>query len=340
MKIISLVNQKGGCGKTTTAVNLAFALSQKKYRCLLIDFDPQAHATFFLGVKAQFTTADVLESDISGIKVHLPDFAVNRSDNLWVLASSIGLSSIEQTLFNKPDKLKILSGVLADYDNHFDYCIIDCPPNLGILTLNALVVSDYAIAPMGICGLSLRGVDNLNQIFKMLYEHTNKLPEIFYLITQFDKRYRFSQVFLTKAKDQLGNRLLSSMIRTNIHLRESAVSGQSIFEYKKDARGSEDYKLLSEEIDELTKKTSTIKVSFNDTSSSEVYITGEFNGWQKQEIYKMSKTRDNTFAIDIDLKKGKYRYKFIADNRWIHDPKNQLIESDSFGGKNSILLVE
>ncbi|MCK4917512.1 MAG: AAA family ATPase [Candidatus Omnitrophica bacterium] len=339
MKIVSLVNQKGGCGKTTSAVNLSYALIQKGCTVLLIDLDPQAHATFSLGVTPQFTTTDLLEMIVNNQEYDLNQFFVERSEGFFVLGASIGLSVMEQTLSNRNDKLEIVSKIFANMEMKFDYCIIDCPPNLGILTLNALMVSNQAIVPIGICELSLKGVDNLKNILEIVSQYRKDSITISYLITQYDKRFKFSQIFMDRVKEEFGTKLFSVKIRTNIHLREAAAMGKTIFEHRKDSRGALDYKRLANEIEHRVENVSMIKVFLKAEKLNDVYLIGEFNKWKKSENYKLKKIDNDKWAINLFLKKGEYRYKFIVDNKWINDPNNALIEDDAFGGKNSILLV-
>ncbi len=339
MKIVSLVNQKGGCGKTTSAVNLSYSLTRKGCKVLLIDLDPQAHATFSLGVTPKLTTTDLLERVVNKQEYNLNDFFVERSENLFVLGSSIGLSVIEQTLSNRDDKLEIISKLFANMEMEFDYCIIDCPPNLGILTLNALMASDQAIVPIGICELSLKGVDNLKNILEIVSQYRKDPITVSYLITQYDKRFKFSQIFMEKIKEKFEKKLFSVKIRTNIHLREAASIGKAIYEYKKDSRGAIDYKRLANEMEHRVESVSMVKVFLKAEELNDVYLIGEFNRWNKSEKYKLKKIDDDKWAINLFLKKGEYRYKFIADDKWINDPNNALVEDDPFGGKNSILLV-
>lgn len=336
MEIISVTNQKGGCGKTTTAVNLAHALAKRGQRVLLLDLDPQAHTTFSLGLNPELTAADLFERLLSNSPVNLNDFVVSRLDNLFVLGSSMGLSAVEQTLAQQ-NKLDILKGVLSDAK--FDYAIIDCPPNLGALTLTAMMAANYTIVPIGICELSLKGAENLTQIKNMLFEHRQKVLSVFYLITQLDRRLRFSESFLEKVRPQLGKSLLATMIRTNIHLREATAQGKTIYEYKSDARGAHDYQQLAEEISQAAQQKTLIQLYLKGKAYSEVYLTGEFNAWQKDPRHRLSKLSADTWGITLPFKKGTYRYKFIADDNWINDPENPLEESDAFGGKNSILFV-
>jgi len=352
MKILSFINQKGGCGKTTSAVNLACAFAKNNNKTLLIDLDPQAHATFSLGINPLITTTDLLEN-VSLSRPINPETTLksldNRRTNLSVLGSSIGLSAIENMLTAKKGNLETLKTILDTLSSSFDYCIIDCPPNLGLLTLNAISVSDYAIAPMGICELSLKGVENLKNIFSLLSQNKKNVPELYYLITQVDKRFRFSQDFLKKAKELLGKNLLSVTIRTNISLREAAAKGKSIYEYRSNSRGSVDYMSLAEEIEKiinpskikiLDKHAKGIKFSLKGNGFNEVFVVGEFNNWQKTANFKLKRLDTETWSINVPLTEGKYRYKFVADNQWFKDPMNPLEEKDPFGGINSIISVD
>ncbi len=340
MTIISIINQKGGCGKTTTAVNLSYALAEKGNSTLLIDLDPQAHATFSLGIKPKSTTADLFDKILSSQHFNLNDLLITRRNNLYVLGSSIGLNAIEHSLYQREDKLDILKSFLPSYDITFDYCIIDCPPNLGTLTLNAIIASNYIIAPLGICELSLEGIKNLNSILDMLSGHKNKNIGVFYLITQMERRYKFSKDFYKKVRNLFGKNLFSTVIRSNIHLREAAASGISIFEYKKYSRGSQDYKQLADEVEDVLKEAIIAKFSLRGERFNNVYLTGEFNNWKQDEDYKLKKTNSGIWEINVPLKKGKYRYKFIADGNWINDPANSFQENDTFGGKNSIITID
>lgn len=339
MKVISVANQKGGCGKTTTAVNLSWGLSQKGYRVLLIDLDPQAHATYALGISPDNTTADVFEKIMNNEEINLLEFIKQRSDSLFVLGSSIGLSAVEQTCNQRQDKLEILSRFIEKCNPSYDYCIIDCPPNLGVLTLNAFAASNSTIVPITACDLALRGVEHLTNIMGMLGDFQNKMPSLFYVITQYDRRYTFSKEFLKKAKDLFGKQLLLSIIRTNIHLRQATANGDSIFEFKKDSRGAQDYSHFANEIEKLTQNMSWVQFFVKDNKHNDIFVVGEFNKWQKQEKYRLKKLNESTWFLTVPLKKGTYRYKFMIDENWACDPNNQMVEDDSYGGKNSILLV-
>ena len=340
MKIISIVNQKGGCGKTITAVNLSAGLSKKGFKVLLIDLDPQAHATFALRKSSNLTITDILEKISHDEPLPQEELYQSVSENFYFIGSRIGLASLEHKFSQREDRLDILSSFLNIVSSNFDYCILDCPPNLGLLTLNALGASTYCLIPFNLCDFSLRGIEILKDIIIMLKEFKGKTPICFYLLSQLDRRSRFACEFTEKVKKRLGSLLLNTMIRTNITLKEAASFGKNIFEYNSDSRGAMDFAALAEEIINTTSNTTWAQLFLKGDAFGEVYAIGDFNNWQKEEKYKLRKVGDDIWSLNIPLEKGKYRYKFLAGNAWIADPHNKLVEDDSFGGKNSLIIID
>jgi len=340
MNILAVLNQKGGCGKTITAVNLAAGLSKQGRHVLLIDMDPQGHATFSLGATPEITIADILENISQGRSVAKEKLCLPLSETLSIIGSSIGLASLEHKFSNHPEKLKMLSNLIKSQFTEFDYVIIDCPPNLGVLTLNALVASNYALIPLMACDFSLRGMEILKNILIMVKEFQGSSPTPFFVLNQIDRRCLFTKEFIERAKARLRRLLLATMIRTNIHLREAASKGKHIFDYKPKSRGAEDFKSLTQEIERITSRNTWRSLDLKGKDLNEVYVVGDFNNWKKSEDYKLNKVGTDIWSINILLDKGTYRYKFVAENKWFPDPYNRLAESDHFGGINSLLVTE
>ncbi|MDD5070852.1 MAG: AAA family ATPase [Candidatus Omnitrophica bacterium] len=341
MKVISVVNQKGGCGKTITAINLAAGLSKNKQRVLLIDLDPQGHASDALGVCSKQSITDLLEKQAAKTDISKEEsLTANVVENLDIITSSIGLASLEQKLSDDPNKLKILSSLTAENFSAYDYVIIDCPPNLGLLTINALVASDYSLIPIQICNFSLKGVDILKNILLMIKDFQGKTPTPFHLLSQVDKRSRYAKQFIENLQIQLGSLLLLSTIRNNVHLKEAAAHGINIFDYKPESRGAEDFRTLTKEIEKLTAQKTWASLFLRGEELEEVYVVGDFNDWEKKDRYKLKKGSGDIWGINIPLDKGEYRYKFVSQDNWFSDPHNAVSESDSFGGTNSILKIK
>ena len=338
MKVISVVNQKGGCGKTITAVNLSAGLS-KTHKVLLIDLDPQGHATFALGANTNFTITDIFEKISQEQMLPQEGLYTFISENFSIVSSSIGLASLEHKLTSHSSKLQLLSSFLKKI-SEFDYVILDCPPNLGVLTLNALIASDYCLIPLMACDFSLRGMEILKNILIMIKESNGRTPTPFFFLNQVDNRSRFAREFVDRVTKQLGTLLLTTKIRTNVHLKEAASKGKNIFDYKPKSRGAEDFGGLAKEVERIITDAAWAPLFLKGKDLSEVYVVGDFNNWKKEDTYKLNRVGEGIWSMNLPLRKGKYCYKFLAEGRWFSDPHNNLTENDHFGGKNSVIIAE
>jgi chromosome partitioning protein len=250
MRVIASANQKGGCGKTTTAINLSSSLSLKGKRVLLIDFDPQAHATMGLNINPsdlQKSIYDVITpKDYKFLRIE--DILVPIKDNFDLAPSSLILSAVEQELSGLEGRENRLFRAIQALKKTYDYVVIDCPPSIGHLCFNALRACQEVIIPIDMSLFSLRGVAKLLEIIILLKDKTGHDVKSRALITMYDRRTRYSRVVLEKVKTEFGDNVFETVIRYNIRLRETADYGLPVGDYDKNAIGHQDYENLAEEV--------------------------------------------------------------------------------------------
>jgi chromosome partitioning protein len=263
MRVIASANQKGGCGKTTTAINLSSSLSLKGQRVLLIDFDPQAHATMGLNVKP-----GDLEKSIYDVVTPNKNEPLGIEDILWSIRenfdlapSSIILSAFEQELSGLEGREDRLLQAIQPLEEKYDYIVIDCPPSIGHLSFNALRASEEVIIPIDMSLFSLRGVSKLLEIIILLKDKIGHDIRSRALITMFDRRTRYSRIVLEKVKADFQSNVFETVIRYNIRLRETADFGLPVGDYDKHSIGHEDYENLADEI--LRSDASRMQEHFN-----------------------------------------------------------------------------
>jgi len=251
MKIISIANQKGGCGKTTTTINLAAALSQNGQRVLLLDLDPQAHATLGLNCESRDSIYNVI-SRLTPRKLSI-DNIITKAETFDLVPANVLVGTLEQELADEIGRELKLTEVLATIRDRYDYILIDCPPSLGFLTINAIRASDEIHIPVETSRFSMQGVDHLMDIVHLIRDRLNHPVTCRILVTMFDSRLRHSFSMLSKIRERFPDAMFDTMIHTNVKLKESAVMGMTVLSYDKYCRGSKDYISLAKEIIALGK---------------------------------------------------------------------------------------
>ena len=251
--VLTLANQKGGVGKTTTAVNLAAFLGKKKKKVLVIDLDPQGNATSGLGIdKAE------LETTIYDVLVNEDPIAdsiwESSAANVSICPTNINLAGAEIELVNVMSREQVLKGALAPVKDDYDYIIIDCPPSLSILTINALTASDGIIIPIQGEYYALEGLTQLVDTINIVKKKLNKnLSILGVVLTMFDRRTQLTRQVEEEVSNYFGDKVFNTHIPRNVRLAEAPSHGVAILDYDKNSKGSKAYEALAAEVIKRTK---------------------------------------------------------------------------------------
>jgi chromosome partitioning protein len=274
MRVIALMNQKGGVGKTTTTVNLGAALAELGKRVCLIDLDPQAHLTINYGVEPSAEVCSLYNMLVEGASFLEALFKID--ENIALVPSSIDLAAAEVELVSVLGRETLLKKRLETAQHDFDFILLDCPPSLGLLTLNALAVADEVIIPMQPHFLALQGVAKLLETVQLVNKRINpKLKVSGIVLTMYDSQTKLSNEVVAELNSFIlqalgkplpwaGARIFKSKIRRNIKLAESPSFGKHIIAYEPSSNGAADYRALAREVlamkEEVLPSTAAAKV--------------------------------------------------------------------------------
>lgn len=245
-KIISIVNQKGGVGKTTTTINLGAALAMNKQKVLIIDYDQQANATLGLGINREDILFDVTDffTHIGFLQKAIIKTKIN---NLSLIASSIKLANIEDSLYMIPDKEYLLKRKLDIIKDDYDFILIDCPPSLGLIVDNALYASDSVLIPVECGYYSYEALTQMiNKIDKIQKVKDIEIEGI--LMTKLDNRNTLGYDIVDKVKFLFPNKIFDTIITRSSHIQEAPMHGMSVLHFSFNSRGSKEYRNLALEI--------------------------------------------------------------------------------------------
>jgi len=363
MRVIAIVNQKGGCGKTTTTVNLAGALAEEGHRVLVVDMDPQAHATLALGLEPDDLEANLYEVLIEPAGAgRLDAVIVDVSESIDLAPSSIVLSALEQKLSSERHDARTerLAAALDGLPPLYDFVLIDCPPNVGLLTFNALRAASEVIIPLETSFFAIDGVQKLLETISLLADRIGHKLHVRVLPTLYDGRTRYARNTLGEIRELFKELCFDSVIRLNVKLREAAKQGVPISRFAPTAIGALDYASVAMELaaapPEALRPVGAEKaeaaavpgaprevvVRFKDASAGDVRIAGDFNGWVPDRGVRSliaSEGQTRVWTKVLTLEPGTYQYRYVVDGEWREDPANPQSAPGPTGQPNSILHV-
>ncbi|UCG53387.1 MAG: AAA family ATPase [Candidatus Latescibacterota bacterium] len=358
MRTIAVMNQKGGCGKTTIAVNLSCAFSRYDKRVLLVDIDPQAHASVGLGIDSE--RVDVTSYELlMDPRVRISDSIVRSGDNLSVIPASTVLSGVEQELANTNGREKRLAEKLSQLaEGAFDFVLIDCPPSVGLLTFNALIASGEVLIPIDASFFSMHGLIKLRETLEVIEEELDHRMRVHVVCNNLDTRTRFSKGLLAEVGKFHSGVLADAYISHTVRLKECAAMRVSIFEIDETSKVSQQFLSLARELAEKAPRVETkrpaarveefkgprktpqgVLFSLDAPRASVVAVTGQFNNWSKKGVPLERDPKDGVWKVVVDIEPGAYEYRFIVDGAWGRDPANKNYIPNEFGGENSLLVV-
>jgi chromosome partitioning protein len=375
MRKIAVVNQKGGCGKTTTAVNLSTFLGLGGKRVLLVDLDPQGHAALALGVQTDQIERSIYEVLMGEVAATAAIQSLRA--NLDGILSDVVLSAFDQVMSGIPECEYRLRLTLREIEDSYDYLIIDSPPNLGLLTFNALLASEEVIIPVDSSSFSLHGLGRLLDTIQIVEEKMEHQLSVRILAVNIDRRTKFSRSVVETLRSRFPDNTLETVVRTCTRLREAAGHGKPIAEYDRHCAAFREYYDLSGEILDqetnaakrftplafqklnlaglLPQQPAFVRGQEEDTLSetegravvftleapddAKVQIAGDFTSWNPETLDSWTSNGKQLWRKVFFIKPGSYEYKYLINGRWLRDPCNTRTVSDNFGGTNSMIEV-
>lgn len=352
--VIAIMNQKGGCGKTTTTINLSAALALKEKKVLTVDFDPQGHASLGLGISegiAGKTIAEVLLD-----KINIQDTVIKISENHDLIPSNILLSSLELRLAGTSGREFYLKNHLKPLFDRYDFIIIDCPPQLGFLSVNAVMAASHAVVPIEPSKFALDGAQQFYYTLNLLCEKADHKVEIRHLVSMYDYESSFATAFYEEMKKTFNTTLFQTPIRRSRHIQEASCEGKSVLDYESESLGYLDFMSLAHEVT-LWVNRNTIMQILNSAQNNpviredgvyfitkakdarSVQLAGSFNQWNPDRSYLQKITEDTWFTV-LPLNKGTHFYKFVVDDKWTEDPNNPEKQTTLFGVTQSVVTVK
>lgn len=357
MRIIALINQKGGCGKTTTAINLGACLAHLKKQVLVVDLDPQAHATLGFGINPGEYDRSIYDLFMGDRGT--PDtgeIIMNLQGNLDLIPSDVMLSTVEPSLLQRERREYYLADILKPLHDRYDFIVIDCPPNIGVLTFNALHACTEVVIPMESGLFALHGLAKLLETVLLVNAKRSTRISVYALATMYDRRTRIAYESLEELRRHMHGHVFKTVVNLNVKLKEAAGYGQTILEYDPNSTGSKDYLALARELMSVKKLRKTqvqddgqilkpvittegVLFTYYSPKASQVYVVADFNEWKAGDLPMVNIEGTGMWQRLVPLKKGRYEYKFLVDGQWVRDPGNPYRTANEYG-ENSLVEIE
>lgn len=362
MRVIAIANQKGGCGKTTTSINLAACLAFLQKKTLLLDLDPQGHSTCGLGIRSQespFSLYDLL----TPLKTTRPEISkIISSVNPWfsVIPTYGNLASLEEEWMLMPEREYRIRNLVHHSlaISGYEFIVLDCPPNLGLLSLNALEAADEILIPIEPSFFSLHGLAKISETIAQVNQRRKQPLIIHALLTLFNAETRFAEEVYEEVKAHFKGQLFNTIVHDDIMLKEAVSAGKSIVDYDQSCTGFRDYFNLAMEY--LERQWERIlppeKLGWNNVlrhhygprrvpggvlfqvlskTARWVEIAGDFNHWIPESMVR--RDTDGLWQKVIPITNGSFRYKFIVDGEWQIDPYQPTQQLNAYGTFDSYL---
>jgi chromosome partitioning protein len=354
MRRIAVANQKGGCGKTTTAVSLALCLQDMSNRVLLVDMDPQGSSTQSLHPETDSLQHTVYDLLMDSDTIPVSNVTQKVAKNLDLIPASVVLSTVEQRLAGRDGREQKLRRVIDRVSNDYDFVIIDSPPNVGLLTFNALMAAKEIIIPVDPSLFSLQGVGRVIDALEIIRNVNGHAADFRVLATMYDSRTRISREILSTLKRRFGDSCFRTVIRSNVTLKEATGFGVPITHYR-GSRGFYDYRSVANELlgNDPTQKDIEVQTSIDflaprrigggvlfsylGSEAEVIAIEGEFNSWDPSSDILLDVDGRGLWQRVVPLRPGTYSYRLVVDGNPVVDPNNP--ETKYMAGKGQVSVI-